>query len=158
MAISDYLRGLRSLVGPDQLLLLPSVAILIWDADGRLLMVRNAETGMWQTVGGAVEPREHPSESAVREALEETGVEIELGGIRGLTGGPHYEHTYPNGDRVAFAGVVFDAVATGGELLLAGDGDEVSAARWWPVSELREAEMTDLTRHLLTDMGVFPVG
>ena len=77
MAIAPYLRQLRQQVGHD-LLLLPSVAVLPWDDEGRLLLVRNADTGEWQTIGGAIEPDESPEESAVREAAEEAGVTVEL--------------------------------------------------------------------------------
>jgi len=48
--------------------LLPSVAVLPWDEHGRVLLVREAETGLWQTIGGAVEPDESPAQAAVREA------------------------------------------------------------------------------------------
>ncbi len=152
--ISPYVAALRELVGHRQLLL-PSVSVLIWDDAGRLLMVANAETDLWQTVGGSVEPLEHPSESAVREAREETGLEVELGALRGIAGGPVFQHTYPNGDEVAFVSTVYDASPIGGELLADGDGDEVSAARYWRLDELVEADMTDFTRELLTQVGVF---
>jgi 8-oxo-dGTP pyrophosphatase MutT (NUDIX family) len=155
MPISNYVKDLRELIGHRQLLL-PSVAILVWDADGRLLMVQNAETGLWQTVGGSIEPAEDPRDSAVREALEETGLVVALSGIRGVVGGPLFQHTYPNGDEVAFVSTVFDAKPTGGELLSDGDDDEVSAAAWWTIAELRTAEMNDFTRELLMQVGVFP--
>jgi ADP-ribose pyrophosphatase YjhB (NUDIX family) len=154
MPLSAYVAEMRALIGNRQLLL-PSVTTLVWDEAGRLLMVANLETGLWQTVGGAVEPAEDPREAAMREAAEETGLTVMLTGIRTVTGGPEFQFTYPNGHQVAFAGIVFDAVATGGELLVDGDGDEVSAARWWPVAELEAAEMSALTRALLTRAGVF---
>ena len=44
------------------------------DPDGRLLMVRRADNGMWAMPGGALEVGETPAEGAVREGLEETGV------------------------------------------------------------------------------------
>jgi 8-oxo-dGTP pyrophosphatase MutT (NUDIX family) len=155
--ISDYVRELRGLVGHRQLLL-PSVAILVWDVDGRLLMVQNVDTGLWQTVGGAVEPAEDPRDSAIRETAEETGLIVTLTRLRGVVGGPIFQHTYPNGDQVAFVSTVFDAKAAGGELLADGDGDEVSAARWWIVDELVGAEMNGFTRELLTQVGVFQRG
>jgi ADP-ribose pyrophosphatase YjhB (NUDIX family) len=155
MPVSAYIRELRELIGHRQLLL-PSVAILVWDAEGRLLMVRNAETDLWQTVGGAVEPAEDPRDAALRESAEETGLAVTLAGIRGVVGGPTFQHTYPNGDQVAFVSTVYDAVAAGGELRSDGDDDEVSAARWWPLAELAGADMTGFTRELLTRVGVFP--
>ena len=67
MAISDYLRGLRERIGHD-LVHLPAVCVLIWDDDGRLLLMREAETGRWQTVGGMIDPDESPWDAAAREA------------------------------------------------------------------------------------------
>jgi hypothetical protein len=67
MAISPYLKGLRDQVGGD-LLLLPSVAVMAFDGEGRLLLVRATDTGRWQTVGGAIDPGETPAEAALREA------------------------------------------------------------------------------------------
>jgi 8-oxo-dGTP pyrophosphatase MutT (NUDIX family) len=101
MGISPYVRRLRERVGHD-LVLLPSVAVLPWDENDRLLLVREAETGLWQTIGGAVELDESPTEAAIREAAEEAGVEVELTGIRGVAGGPQFRMTYPNGDLVSY--------------------------------------------------------
>lgn len=76
MAISDYLGRLRERIGHD-LVLLPAVTVLIWDDDGRLLLMREAQTGLWQTVGRMVDPDETPSDAALREAEEETGLTID---------------------------------------------------------------------------------
>ncbi|WP_249009656.1 NUDIX domain-containing protein [Conexibacter sp. DBS9H8] len=153
MATSPYIHELRALIGHRRLLL-PSVAVLIRNDAGQILMVANAQTGVWQTVGGAVDPLEHPADAARREAREETGLEVELTGIAGLVGGPAFCHTYPNGDEVAFAGVAFDARPAGGMLRAGGDGDEVAEARWWEPTALAGAPMEDFTRILLTDTGV----
>ncbi|MGH2834102.1 MAG: NUDIX domain-containing protein, partial [Solirubrobacteraceae bacterium] len=67
MAISPYLRRLRESVGHD-LLLVPSAAVLVWDLPQRLLLVRELQTDLWQTVGGALDPDESPQQAAVREA------------------------------------------------------------------------------------------
>ena len=58
MGISPYLCRLREFVGHD-LLVLPSVAVLPWDADGRLLLVREAQSGLWQTIGGRLNRTSH---------------------------------------------------------------------------------------------------
>lgn len=59
MTMSPFLARLRSIVG-SELLILPSVAVLPWDDENRLLMVRNAATSEWQTIGGMIEPGETP--------------------------------------------------------------------------------------------------
>lgn len=133
MGMSPYLRGIRERIG-HELLLLPAVSVLVWDDDGRLLLVRGADTGTWQMIGGAVEPDESPSDAARREATEETGVEVSLTAVRAVIGGPRFHHTYPNGDRVAFVSTVFDARIVSGEP--APDDDETTEVAWFTLAEL----------------------
>ncbi len=35
------------------------VAIMLFDAEGRLLLAKDTDTGFWMTVGGAIEPDEN---------------------------------------------------------------------------------------------------
>lgn len=49
---------------------------------GKVLLHRHRKLGMWLPPGGHIERDELPDEAAVREVLEETGVEIELVGER----------------------------------------------------------------------------
>jgi ADP-ribose pyrophosphatase YjhB (NUDIX family) len=151
VGISPYLKALRENVGHD-LVLLPGVAVLLWDRDGRLLLVREAQTGLWQTVGGAIEPDEAPRDAAVREAAEEVGVRVAIDGVRGVTGGPQYRLTYPNGDLVSYVSIVFDAHVVEGTPRP--DGDETQAASWFSVRELAELALTDFTLALLSDPAV----
>jgi len=74
--ISDYLRGLRVKVG-HALLLVPSVTAVIYDGQGRVLLARHAEGGVWVAPGGSVKPNESPSDAVVRETWEETGFLVE---------------------------------------------------------------------------------
>lgn len=115
MPMSDYMRGLREAVGA-RLLEIPSVTVLVFDERDRVLLVRHAEAGAWTTPGGAVEPREVPADAAVREAWEETGLEVELLRLLGVYGGPEFSTTYRNGDAVSFAMAVFEGRPRGGRL------------------------------------------
>jgi ADP-ribose pyrophosphatase YjhB (NUDIX family) len=151
MAIGPYLERLRRLVG-HELLLLPSVAVLPWDEAGRLLLVRNIDTGLWQTIGGLIELDERPQDAARREALEEAGVSVELGAIRAVLGGPEYRLDYPNGDRAAYVSTVFDARVRDG--VPRPDGDETSEVRWWRPDELGAGDLDSLNRALLRHAGV----
>lgn len=150
MAISDYLRQLRERIG-HELVLLPAVCVLIWDSDGRLLLMREAQTGLWQTVGGMIDPDEAPETAALREAAEETGLVVRLIGLRAAVGGPGYRVHYPNGDVCSYVSVVFDAEPVSGEL--AGD-DEVAELRWFRRDQITELALDPLNRHLLDDVGV----
>jgi 8-oxo-dGTP pyrophosphatase MutT (NUDIX family) len=151
MGISPYLRRLRSAVGHD-FLLVPSVAVLAWDDDDRLLLVREAQTGLWQTIGGAVEPDESPYEAAVREAEEEAGVRVRIERIRDVAGGPRFRMRYPNGDLVGYVPTIFDARVLDGEPRP--DGEETIEVAWFSERELGEAPLTDFTRALFETVGI----
>lgn len=47
---------------------------VVQDATGRVLLHRHKRLGLWLQPGGHVDPGEQPSDAAVRETLEETGV------------------------------------------------------------------------------------
>ena len=151
MGISPYLRRLRAVIG-HELLVLPSVAVLPWDEEGRLLMVREADTGRWQTIGGAIEPDESPYEAAVRETAEEAGVEVAIERLRTVTGGREFRLRYPNGDLVSYVPIVFDARVTGGEPRP--DGDETIDVAWCTPEQLATLELTEFTVALFAAAGV----
>jgi 8-oxo-dGTP pyrophosphatase MutT (NUDIX family) len=151
LAISPYVRRLRERVGHD-LVLLPAVAVLPWDEQGRLLMVQEAQTGLWQTVGGAIDPDESPHDAALRETAEEIGVRVQIDRVRAVTGGPDYRLTYPNGDLVSYVSIVLDAHILDGTPRA--DGEETLATAWLSPSELSETPLTAFTVTLLGDPAV----
>jgi 8-oxo-dGTP pyrophosphatase MutT (NUDIX family) len=59
-----------------------ATAFVCWR--GKLLLHRHPKLGMWLPCGGHVEPGELPDEAAVREVLEEAGIEVELVGERAI--------------------------------------------------------------------------
>jgi 8-oxo-dGTP pyrophosphatase MutT (NUDIX family) len=107
MGIAAHIARLRAVVG-HELLLLPSVSVLPVDGAGRVLLVREAgHDDGWGVLGGAVDVGESPAAAAVREAREEIGVDVELVRLLDVLGGPDYEVSYPNGDRVAYVTAVY---------------------------------------------------
>ena len=148
MAISPYLRALRARIGRE-LVLMPSVAVMIRDAQGRLLLVRDRDTGLWQTVGGAMDPGEEPAEAAVREAYEETGLRVEPTRILGVHGGPLFRLTYPNGDVVEYVGIAFAARVVGGAERPC--GDEVDRLGWFEEAEALALPIAPHTRLLIAE-------
>lgn len=149
--MSPFIRRLRDLIG-NELLVLPSAAVLPRDDHGRVLLVRVIDSGLWATIGGGIEPDESPQEAALREAQEEAGVELELGPILAVLGGPEYRLTYPNGDQTSYVVTVYDATIIGG--IPTPDGDETSAVEWWDTTSLPHNQVSTLTRALLRDVGI----
>lgn len=155
MPMSDHLRRLRDRIGHD-LVLLPSASVLIWDDDGRLLLMREARTRRWQTIGGMVDPDESPWDAARREAREESGLTVRLQGVRAALGGPGYRVHYPNGDLCSYVVTVFDAVVEPAAPVGAIDVDEVAELGWFHPAEIADLDLDPLNRHLLRDAGVIP--
>ncbi len=153
MPISPHIRRLREMVG-NELLLLPSAAVIPRDERGRILLVRVIDTGGWAVIGGSMEPDESPQDCARREADEEAGVTVGLGDILAVLGGPEYRIVYPNGDETSYVSTVFDATVLSGTPRP--DGDETSEVAWWEPDELPLEEMSAFTRALLRDVGVLP--
>lgn len=115
MPIPPHIADLRKFVGT-RLLVIPSVAVVVHDARGRLLLVRDAESGAWSLPAGALELGEDPASAARRELAEETGIRaLRLQLVAGL-GGEEYRHTYPNGDRVEYQIFLYRAKYDGGNL------------------------------------------
>jgi 8-oxo-dGTP pyrophosphatase MutT (NUDIX family) len=148
LAISAYLRALRGHVG-HELILIPSVAVMVRDAARRLLLVRDRTTGLWQTVGGGMDPNEQPADAAVREAFEETGLLIEPTRIIGVYAGPLFCLTYPNGDVVSYVGISFAARVVGGTERPC--HDEVDRLGWFDQPAACALAMAPHTRLLIED-------
>jgi 8-oxo-dGTP pyrophosphatase MutT (NUDIX family) len=149
MGMSAYLAGIRELVG-HRLLLLPSVTVLPRDASGRILLVRQANPGGWGTIGGAIEPDESPAEAAVREAKEEANIDVALGPVIAVQGGPGFRVTYANGDEAAYVSIVYDATITSGTP--APDGDETVDVAWFTAADLATADLSAYARVELRDL------
>jgi 8-oxo-dGTP pyrophosphatase MutT (NUDIX family) len=151
VGIAAHIARLRAVVG-HELLVLPSVSVLPVDAAGRVLLVRPAgHDDGWNILGGAVDPGESPAAAAVREAREEIGVDLELGRLLDVLGGPDYEVTYPNGDRVAYVTVVYEATIVSGSPAPA-DG-ELSEVDWFAPGDLHGLQMSRFARALLEATG-----
>ena len=150
MAISDHVRRLRELVGTE-LLLLPSVSVLVQDDRGRLMLVRHADSGQWGLVGGAVEVDERPEEAAVRETQEETGLHVELTRLVAALGGPGFRVRYRNGDETAYVTMVYEARVVGGAERA--DGDETIELGWFRRKDLRAMDLGTVAQATFTDLG-----
>lgn len=127
--MSPYFRRLRAKIGRD-LLLLPSVAAVIRDAEGRLLLQEKSSGEGWSLPAGAIEPGETPEHCLRREVLEEAGLIVVPTRIVGVFGGEDFRYVYPNGDAVEFT-VVLYRCAVIGEAPGGPSDPETKSLRWF---------------------------
>jgi ADP-ribose pyrophosphatase YjhB (NUDIX family) len=146
MSISPYVRALRARVGPMRLLL-PSVSVHVFDAAGRMLLVRHREGGVWSTPGGMIEPDERPADAAVREAWEETGLLVRPERLLAVYGGPECVVRYANGDEAQYVVTAFGCAVAGGAPRP--DGEETVEVRYWSEAEARGLPLAPWLRALL---------
>lgn len=111
----------------------------IFDDRGRVLLVHQTYKGnKWAWPGGGVEPGEAPWDAAVREAREETGLDVEPVRLSSL---------YYFADRGTL-GFQFISRVLGGRLVV--DGEEISEAGFFYPDDL-PIPMTLAGRHRLAD-------
>lgn len=133
MPVPEFVLRLREQVGTD-LLWLPGVSAVVLDEDDRVLLGRRADNGRWAVVSGILEPGEEPAPAAAREALEETGVEVEVLALAAVSVGEPVD--YPNGDRAQYLDLCFWCRPIGGRAHVA--DDESTAVGWFALDALPE--------------------
>ncbi|NUU22702.1 MAG: NUDIX domain-containing protein [Streptomycetaceae bacterium] len=99
---------------PNSLVVAASVAIA--DRDGRILLLRRADSGNWSLPGGGIEFGESLVACAVREVREETGLDVEITGLVGIYSDPRHIIAYSDGEVRQQFTVCYTAKNLGGEL------------------------------------------
>lgn len=109
------------------------VTLFILDANDRIALIRKPQfaEGIWRPPGGGIKEGEDVAAGAVREALEETGLDVEL--ERYLVDA-HATFRW-NGRVLPWRTHVLLARTAGGDLAPQ-DPDEIAGARWGTLDEL----------------------
>lgn len=133
--MDGYIKWLRDQVGHQKILLV-FASVCIVDGQGRLLWQQRGDFGWWGLPGGVLELDEDLATCAVREAKEETGLDVAITGLVGIYTSPDYDIVYPNGDEVQQVSYCFRAEVIGGTLQA--DLDETLALQWHEPTDIPE--------------------
>lgn len=125
---------------------LVGVGAVIVSGDRAVIVQRGSEPlkGQWSIPGGALEVGETLRQCAVREALEETGLQVEAGEVLEVFDAIYAE---PDG-RILYHYVLIDFACRllGGKLCAGGDAVQ---AKWVTLEELDPYELAETARQVI---------
>jgi 8-oxo-dGTP pyrophosphatase MutT (NUDIX family) len=103
------------------------VGVFLLDADGRVLLEKRSDCGLWGLPGGGIDPGESVHTAAAREVREETGFEIRVTRMIGVYSEPEDRIVtfQDNGDVVHRIDVIVEAEIVSGDLVLSDESEEM---------------------------------
>jgi 8-oxo-dGTP pyrophosphatase MutT (NUDIX family) len=121
-----------------------TAAAVILNSHGDVLLVKHAYGPLnWELPGGAAEHEESPTQTALREVLEETGLGVSAERLTGV----YYEHQGPGREVVHFA---FLCRALDETAIPQPNCSEVTACNYWP-SDALPRPISDFTIQRIRD-------
>ncbi|MGW0032449.1 NUDIX hydrolase [Streptomyces sp. NPDC003314] len=135
MSRIDYFRDPKA---PKANSVVPSVTVVVRDGDGRLLLIHKTDNDLWALPGGGHDIGERIGDTAVREVVEETGIEVEVDSIVGLYTDPEHVLAYDDGEVRQQFSICFRAHPVGGSLRTSSESKEV---RWVDPADLDDLEI-----------------
>ena len=117
---------------------MPACGVLAVDDQGRMLLQCRRDTGQWALPMGKMELGETPSECAIRETREETGVLVAITGILGIFSDPAHIVQYGDGEIRQEYEVILLARPVSGEPSV---NDEASAVAWVEPGDLQSLDI-----------------
>lgn len=112
--------------------------------DKKVLLTWNKKVKTWIPVGGHLDPNELPCSSVIREAKEESGLDIELvcPFDKSTTGNlvqPVHVHLDHVRDDHKHINLIYFGIVKGGELLP--ESDEQTPIKWFSQDEVEQADL-----------------
>jgi 8-oxo-dGTP pyrophosphatase MutT (NUDIX family) len=134
--MNSYVESMRSRIGHDTLMLVGAGVFI--HKDGKILLQRRKDNGMWADHGGSLEIGESAEEAAKRELFEETGLIANKLDFFGVYSGKDTLGMYPNGDKVFFVLTFWTCDDFSGKLNP--NPEEVLELKWFDINALPPIE------------------
>jgi ADP-ribose pyrophosphatase YjhB (NUDIX family) len=113
-------------------------ATIFDETRGKVLLTRRTDNGRWCLPGGRMESGESAAEACEREVLEETGLKVRVKRLIGVYSDPDQLVIYPDGNKVFFVILGFEAEVIDGVL---GLSDETTDAGYFSLAEMESMPM-----------------
>jgi len=127
----------------------PGASANIFDSSRKkVLLTRRSDNGRWCLPGGGMDPGESAEETCVREALEETGLEVRVTKLVGIYTSPNIMVQYADGNGVQPVSFSFEAEIIGGELSLS---EETTEYGYFSVNALDSLDLLEHHRQRIED-------
>src|ERR1700689_21586 len=127
----------------------PAVNVVVVNGAAEILLIRRTDNGNWALPGGAIDLGESVAQAAVRETLEESGIECAVTGVVGIYSDPKHVILYTsNGEARQEFSIVLTARPLAGQPTPSSESSEV---RWVPASKILEYTMDRSMRIRIND-------
>ncbi|MFD9885407.1 NUDIX domain-containing protein [Streptomyces alboflavus] len=123
---------------PEPNSLVVAASAVVVDGQGRVLLQRRSDSGLWALPGGGMEMADSLPGAAVREVKEETGLDVEITGLVGTYTDPKHVIAYSDGEVRRQFNVCFRARPVGGTPSVS---DESLEVRWVAPADLGSLDM-----------------
>lgn len=130
----NYVKYLRDKIGHDVINLTGVNVLIINENNQILLQKRGTYPFKWGLIGGITELGEALEDTAIREAKEETGLDIKDLSLLGTTSGEKCYIHFPNEDKAYFITVGYITKSFSGELMV--DGLETKELKFFSYKDL----------------------
>lgn len=129
------------------------VGVLIQRGDKYLLIKRaaNPDKGLWSVPGGLIEVGEQAKDAAAREALEETGLVVEIGERLGVVDKIEYD----DAGEVYYHFIIIQYLANSLRGTVTPMDDALDAV-WVTQEQFKAYELTESLKDFLQDIGMYP--
>ncbi len=103
------------------------VGVIVRAPDGRIVMEKRSDCGLWGMLGGRIDPGESVVATAVREVREESGLDIEVVGLVGVYSQPSERILVyaDNGDIRHIVDIVVEGRIIGGSLQSSHESEDI---------------------------------